>query len=143
VPKYSFDYIGITIPPSDPFPHGQTVFRPYLIANLTAGNGKTFRCIVWPDSGADHCVFPVSFAIALGLDPLTMKQQLTGGVGNTGNTTFYADLQIDIENGPTFKTFCGFTPGLEAQGLGLLGQIGFFENFIVSFDHKNRMFHIE
>ncbi len=113
-----------------------------MIARLKADNGNTFRCIALPDSGADQCVFPLSFAIALQLDPLQMKQQLTGGVGNTGNITYYNNLTIEIENGPTFTTIVGFTAGLEASGFGLLGQSGFFENFVVTFDHKAQQFSI-
>lgn len=99
--------------------------------------------------------FSVSFAIALGLDPLTMKQQMTGGVGSTGNVTYYADLTIEIGilvdvSGSatfkpqfTFKAYAGFTAGLDSQGIGLLGECGFFENHLVTFDHKARSFHIE
>jgi hypothetical protein len=42
-----------------------------------------------------------------------------------------------------FNAYVGFTVGLEAQGIGLLGECGFFENYLVTFDHKNRLFHIE
>jgi hypothetical protein len=42
-----------------------------------------------------------------------------------------------------FKTYAGFTPGMDNQGIGLLGQTGFFENFRVTFDHKARIFTIE
>jgi hypothetical protein len=84
-----------------------------------------------------------------------MKQQMTGGVGSTGNVTYYGDLTIEIGslvdvNGSmtftphfTFRAYAGFTAGLESQGIGLLGQCGFFENYVVTFDHKNRYFHIE
>lgn len=155
MPRHTFPYIGIPLPATDPFPQGQTAFRPLAVARIAATNGKTFTCIIWPDSGADQCVFPLSFAIALGLDPLTMKQQITGGVGNSGNVTYYENLTIEVgefvDIGGTstfdvrfsFQTYAGFTAGLEAQGLGLLGQSGFFENFLVNFDHKNRVFHVE
>src|SRR6266851_5651210 len=143
MPKYSNTFVTVNMPATQPFPNGQACHRPMMVAMLTASNGKQLRCIVWLDSGADHCVFPVSFAIALGLDPLQMQQQLTGGVGNTGNNTFYDDLTIALDNGPTFTTKVGFTAGLEAQGFGLLGQAGFFENFTVTFDQKSRLFHIE
>jgi hypothetical protein len=155
MPRHTFPYVELPLPPSDPFPNGTTVCRPLAIARLSATNGKTVTCVVWLDSGADSCVFPVSFAIALGLDPLTMKQQLTGGVGNSGNVTYYENLTIEVGqfasvNGiQTFQTlisfvaYVGFTVGLEAQGIGLLGQAGFFENYSVTFDHKGRQFHID
>ena len=59
-----------------------------MIAELTAQNGTAFKCIAVLDTGADHCVFPLMFASALGLDQLQMKMQMTGGVGNTANATY-------------------------------------------------------
>jgi hypothetical protein len=112
-------------------------------------------CISLPDSGADQSVFPASFAIALGLDPLQMKQAITGGVGNSGNVTYYGDLGIEVGVMQTvnaimefvpkisFTALAGFTVGLEAQGIGLLGEFDFFESFGVTFDHKSRVFHID
>ena len=143
-----FQYTEIAIPPSLPFPNGQTIYRPYLIADVFgAAAGLSVRCIVWPDSGADQCVFPLSFASSLGFDPLVMPMQMTGGVGNAGNATYYGDIiiQIPIIDEPpiTFTTYAGFTEGLSAQGIGLLGQSGFFEKFIVAFDHGQRLFRIE
>jgi hypothetical protein len=79
-----------------------------------------------------------------------MKMQLTGGCGSSANHTYYADVEIKIPysmNGTpaefSFKTYAGFTAGMDAQGIGLLGQNGFFENFPTTFDHKNKVFHIE
>lgn len=155
MPRQTFPYIQIPLPPTPPFPNGQFVYRPLIFARLTASNGSKFLCLCEVDSGADQCVFPASFALALGLDTLTMKQQITGGVGNSGNLTYYDDLIIELGiwvdvNGTltftprfTFKTYAGFTAGLESQGVGLLGELGLFENYLVTFDHKNRVFHIE
>lgn len=153
--RQTFPYLELKIPATPPFPNGQTIYRPLMVTRLTAGNGKTLLCWGELDSGADQCVFPASFAIALGLDPLTMKQQMTGGVGNTGNVTHYDDLTIElgqmanvggiVQFDPkfSFKTYAGFTVGLESQGMGLIGEVGFFENYVVTFDHKQRQFHIE
>lgn len=100
-----------------------------------------------PDSGADHCVFPASFLPVLGLDPLSMKMQMTGGVGSTANVTHYAEVAIEIPIEPgvslAAEVFAGFTPGLEGSGLGLLGQDGFFSRFRLTFDHGASLFHVE
>ncbi len=110
-------------------------------------SGKHVDCIVCLDSGADQCLFPLSFALLLGLDPLKMKMQMTGGVGNAANPTYYeiVEIRIAIVGGPTltFTTYAGFTQGLEAQGIGLLGQSGFFENFPVGFNHQAKQFYID
>jgi len=143
--RYSFRYTQIPPPPSPPFPDGQLVFRPYLVAEVVAiATGLSLRCLVWPDSGADHCVFPLTFTKTLVLDPLAMPMHTTGGVGNSANVTYYGDVQIKISGGnsPTisFNAFAGFTAGTDAQGTGLLGQSGFFENFRVMFDCASRVF---
>jgi hypothetical protein len=155
MPRQTFSYTSISLPATPPFPAGYTVYRPLVISRLTALNGSTILCQSELDSGADQCVFPVSFAFALGLDLLTMKQQMTGGVGSTGNITYYDNLKIEVGmmaevNGVatfsaqfTFQAYTGFTAGLESQGMGLLGECGFFENHLVTFDHKHRYFYIE
>src|SRR6266498_4020335 len=106
--RHTFQYTGIPIPATAPFPQGQTALRPLVIVTLTASNGKKVRCVALPNSGADQCVFPLSFAFAIQLDPLTLKQQMTGGVGNIGNVTYYDTLTIAIDNGPTFSAYTGF-----------------------------------
>jgi hypothetical protein len=132
--RYTFGYTPITIPPSAPFPNGQVVHRPYLITNLVApSTAQTFVCYVWLDSGADQCVFPLSFAAALGLDPLKMPMHMTGGVGSAANSTYYAEIEIQIPINLTtppisFTVFAGFTPGLEAK---------------VSFDHTSKLFYVD
>jgi len=86
----------------------------------------------------------------VGLDPLQMKMHMTGGCGSAANPTYYADVEIQLRysiNGVastiSFTTYAGFTPGMEAQGIGLLGQTGFFENFATTFHHKARTFTID
>lgn len=143
---YKFAYSPVTVPPTGAFPSGQTIYRPLLQTRVVVGQ-KELVCIAWPDSGADHCVFPLSFASVLGLDPLQMKMQMTGGVGSPANPTYYAEVTVNIHmvGDPvpfSWTTLAGFTVGLEAQGLALLGQVGFFESFQVTFSHKHKWFTI-
>jgi hypothetical protein len=96
-------------------------------------------------------VFPLSFASQIGLDPLRMPVDMTLGVGVGSVHTYYADIEIGAfyksSGAPqvkfSFRTTVGFTAGLDAQGFGLLGGIGFFENYAVTFDRKNGVFHVE
>jgi hypothetical protein len=72
---------------------------------------------------------------------------MTGGVGSTANPTYYAMITVHmaISDGPTmtFQTYAGFTAGMDAQGIGLLGQVGFFETFPTFFDHRAKVFAID
>ena len=143
MPIVEFPYRPVPIGPTEPFPNGQIALRPMVIANLTADTGRNLRCIVLLDSGADSCVFPTSFASVLGLDILRMKRQLTGGVGTSANQTYYDFLDIDLGSGIRFRSYVGFIPGLDAQGMGLLGQDGFFSYYNVSFYQRQLRFTIE
>src|SRR5258708_3777192 len=142
MPRQSLPFSVISIATSEPFPNGQTVRRPLLRATLRARTGSRLSCTVCVDSGADQCIFPLSYALALGLHPTTMKQQLTSGVGSAGNVTFYEEIEIAVGMRVALAR-AGFTEGLEAIGLGLLGQTGFFDQFTVTFDHRAGVFHIE
>ncbi|MGA3024737.1 MAG: hypothetical protein ABSF98_08225 [Bryobacteraceae bacterium] len=119
-----------------------------MVAMLTStATGKSMTCLVQLDSGADQCVFPATFMGPLGLDLLKMKMQFTGGVGCQANPTYYETIHIKIVTPPStslsFTLYAGFTPGLDAHGMGLMGQLGFFENCQVAFDLANKQFHID
>lgn len=143
MPTVEFPFLPVAIGPTEPFPNGQIAFRPLALATLRAATGKTLRCVVLLDSGADSCVFPTSFASVLGLDILKMKKQLTGGVGTSANQTYYDSLEIDLGSGIQFKSYVGFIPGLDGQGIGLLGQSGFFSYYNVCFYQRQLKFTIE
>jgi hypothetical protein len=142
MPWLELKYTSFTLSATPPFPTGRVVNRPLIAVVLTAQNGKSFTCMACVDSGADDCVFPLAFAFALGLNPLTMKRHNTGGVGNTANLTFYENITLNFGSGP-FPCYAGFTAGLESAGIGLLGQFGFLDRFNVLLDRKAGIFKIE
>jgi hypothetical protein len=91
-------------------------------------------------------VFPLSFAAALGLDPLKMKAQGSMGMGSYNVPTYYENVTMRISFGShvqEYPLYAGFTQGLEQQGVGLLGQFGFFDRFNVLFDRARGLFHVE
>jgi hypothetical protein len=144
VPIAEFPYTPISIAPSDPFPTGQTIWRPLAIASIgTQGTGKGLRCLVCLDTGADCCLFPVAFAPSLGIDLAALKRNYTGGVGSTGNITYYTELEISLGPQIRFKSLAGFSPAMDRLGMGLLGQSGFFESFNVCFYQSDRRFTVE
>ena len=139
----SYPYLRHRIPPSAPFPEGQIVHRPMATANVIAPKGEDIRCLVCFDTGADACVFPLTLAFALKLDVLSLPKTITTGVGNTANVTYYANVTVDIGNGIAFPTYAGFTEGLNASGIGLLGQTDFFSRYDVLFSRKSNICMIE
>jgi hypothetical protein len=57
--------------------------------------------------------------------------------------TYFDEIEMDCGYGIRFAAAVGFTQGLEPQGMGLLGQDGFFAHYRAIFAHKQRVFSIE
>jgi hypothetical protein len=141
--KFSYPYTASVIAPSAAHPQGLKVYRPLLAATVISASGKAVSCITLVDSGADACLFPLALALDLKLDILSLPKAMTGGVGSSANITYYADVTIDLGDGIRFKAYAGFTQGMDASGLGLLGQNGFFQKFNVEFRNTDKTFTIE
>jgi hypothetical protein len=149
LPVYTFGYTAYPILPSEAFPNGSTAHRPVLLVELIAANGNTFHCMAVVDSGADHCSFPLAFALALGLDPLQMKKQDSAGVGGTA-VAHHENVKIKIgftANGNNlsteFEVYACFMASMDALGIGLLGQSGFFDKYPTGFVHAQKIFSID
>jgi hypothetical protein len=82
-------------------------------------------------------------ATALGLDVPRLPKAITSGVGSQTNLTYYDNLTIDLGSGIVFTACVGFTQGMDAIGLGLLGQDGFFDQYNVEFRNAEGIFTIE
>jgi len=128
-----FPYFSLPLPADEAHPNGSVAHRPIAFATITASNGEFTRCIVMPDSGADACLFPLSVAILLKLDILNLPRGVTGGVGSSANATYWDKISVDLGHGIVFSAYTGFTQGMDQMGLGLLGQLEFFEHFRVEF----------
>jgi hypothetical protein len=79
----------------------------------------------------------------LGLDPLAAPLEMTIGVGSTNVPTHFANVDIDLQGVIQFPVYAGFTTGLDPVGIGLLGQSGFFDHFIVHFKLAQGIYEIE
>jgi hypothetical protein len=110
---------------------------------LIAPNGESMEVEALADTGADFCLFPLYVAKMLGLSLDISATSTTTGVGNAANLTYYDTLTIDLGHGVIFTTRVGFTEGMNGAGFGLLGQLGFFENYNVEFRHRERIFTVE
>jgi len=91
----------------------------------------------------DACLFPLRLTKYLKLDLASLPRATTTGLGNSENLTYYCLVTIDLGNGFRLETHAGFTQGMDQARIGLLGQVGFFENYNVEFRHRDRIFTIE
>ena len=139
----TFPYVSLPLPANEAHPQGSIAHRPLAFATIEASNGASTRCVVMPDSGADACLFPLSLAMVLKLDVLSLPKGLTGGLGSGANITYWDTITVDLGHGIVFSAYTGFTQGMDPMGLGPLGQDGFFERYRVEFLLSKRIFTIE
>ena len=93
------------------------------------------RYEVLVDSGADICLFSQSVGEAIGIDIKSGKVREVFGVGGKASLYYLHKITIEV-GGWNYEIEAGFMPDVAGRTMpyGLVGQKGFFENFIVKFD---------
>lgn len=147
MPAAKVSYSPFPLEGTAAFPQGRVALRPYLTATLTGPSGEGVCCICLVDSGADECTFPAAFAKELGFKLDEMPREITNSSTGEG-AIYYGDVRIlvhfesrkgehhDLE----IQTRAGFMEGLNAHGIGLLGQAGFFDRVPVLFNQPEGTF---
>ena len=110
------------------------ILRPVIPIKLKNKN-KEIGYQVLVDSGADFSLFNAEIGEAIGIDVKSGELKTIFGVG--GKTSLYYLHTIIIEVGDKdYEIEAGFMPDVAGRIMpyGLVGQRGFFENFIVRFD---------
>lgn len=121
--KFNYKRYGITLRP----------VIPIVIKN----QDKSIRYEVLVDSGADLCLFDEEIGRAIGIKIEDGKPREVFGVG--GKVSIYYVHKVNIEvGGWLYDIEAGFMPNVAGRimSYGLVGQNGFFDNFIVKFDLK-------
>ncbi len=87
------------------------------------------------DSGADFSLFHTELAVALGIDVEKGKRGIITGVGGKSSEYFLHTVDIEVGGWP-ISMEVGFLPNIGGRLIpyGIVGQKGFFENFVVKFD---------
>ena len=113
-----------------------SISRPVIEAILKNGD-NSIRYEILVDSGADICLFDQSVGEAIGIDIKSGKMREVFGVGGKVSLYYLHPVTIEV-GGWKFKIEAGFMPDVAGRIIpyGLVGQKGFFENFIVKFDLK-------
>ena len=118
-----------------PYIRSNQTLRPIIPIKLK--NGETeigYHVLV--DSGADLCLFDEEVGAAIGLNVRSGSPQEIFGVGGKVSIYYLHLITISV-GGWEYKIKAGFMPqvGTRMMPYGLVGQIGFFENFVVKFDY--------
>jgi len=116
--------------------------RPMLNIKLINGsNIRIQKALI--DTGADYILINSSVAKDIGIDYKTGFFWSTTGIENSPVPTFFHDMEFEIPGieKSKFRTRVGF---INSPSVGiLLGQHGFFDNFIVEFNRYENVFSIE
>jgi len=116
---------------------GRTVYQPRIPLLLIY---REKEIPIWPlvDSGAGTTIFRWKLGSELGVDVASGERKQIRGIGGSG-VAFYHPVELSLTDGASsvrYTTRVGFTRMLGSLGLsGLLGQIGFFDRFRVTFDY--------
>lgn len=110
------------------------ILRPVIPIKLKSNSGEiSYEVLV--DSGADLCIFDAEIGKAIGINVEDGKKYEVFGIG--GKASFYYLCKVKIEvGGWEYDIEAGFMPEVAGRILpyGVVGQVGFFENFVVKFD---------
>ena len=114
--------------------YGPDVVRPVIEVKLKS-NSISLKYHVLVDSGADMSLFHAEVAEALGIDLKKCKKGIVTGVGGKSSEYFMHTVSVEVA-GWAYNMDIGFLPtiGGRSAPYGIVGQKGFFENFIVKFD---------
>ena len=106
--------------------------RPVIPVTLTI-NGQPIPYEALVDSGADICIFDAQLAELAGLDITTGSERLVAGITGQAERQYLHQVIVNV-GGWEHTIEAGFLSNIGRHGYGVLGQLGFFEFFKVTFD---------
>jgi hypothetical protein len=114
--------------------YGASTLRPVVPIKVLFGK-KEVGYHVLVDSGADLCLFDEEIGTLLGIEVTKGEPCEVFGVGGKVSLYYLHMVQIEV-SGWQYEIEVGFMPNVAGRTMpyGLVGQKGFFENFIVKFD---------
>lgn len=130
-------YIGLPLEPPHPaFKNQTTAWLPMLSVRIGIAHdiwSPRFLAVV--DSGSPWCIFPTALGDYLGLQVSSgIESELRGIIRTDSEPIYFHKIKIQIEANWNISVMAGFTRKLSADGI--LGRSGFFDNFLLRFDHS-------
>jgi hypothetical protein len=114
-----------------PGPKGTVLYYPFVRIRIGRRHGpktRFFEALV--DSGAEDCIFPAQLATTIGLDLRAGRQERRIGIGGVQSVWVHPIVLYMGEHALPIEA--AFVETLPMSGL--LGRIGFFEHFKITFD---------
>lgn len=126
--------------PYKPFPLSQTdpvtkldyAWRPALTVLIWHSHKRSAPLESILDTGADHCIFDGQIGDELGILVKKGREVAFSGIAKGVETKGYLHTVTLTVAAQSYEAPIVFAYGISATGI--LGQIGFFDHFIVTFD---------
>ena len=112
--------------------YGRGILRPVIPIEIIY-KGRSVQYEVLVDSGADLCFFDAQIGEILGIDIGNGRQDKVGGITGVIENYYIHPVTIKVGGHP-YEIEAGFLPNIACVGYGVVGQKGFFDNFVVKFD---------
>lgn len=119
---------------NNPFPNQKSALRPVMQIDFESQKGN-FAYLVLIDSGADYCIFHAIVAEQLGIDVKTGKELIFYGTSGEPQKAYFHKISFKLGGNP-HECDVGFSYDMNKLAYGLLGQYGFFNKWIVKFEHR-------
>lgn len=127
-----YPYKAFPLSHTDPVTKLDYALRPALRVFLSHGGKRSAPIESIVDSGADHSVFDAEIADGIGIPVRQGERVFFSGIAKGPETVGYLHTVTLTVAAQSYEAPIVFAYGLSTTGI--LGQIGFFDNFIVSFD---------
>ena len=131
--QFNLDYRKYPTNPSSAFPQNYSALRPAIPIKLI-NQGRQISYIALIDSGADFCVFHAEIGEQIGLDIESGKKLDMSGITGTQFIAYFQNIRIEI-GGHGYDCYAGFTREFQDMPYGVLGQVGFFDHFKLTFEY--------
>lgn len=129
-----FKYNRLPLPHPHPI-YGKFITRPIIPVTIEVNHQKV-RYAAMIDSGSDFCLFHADIADYLGLDLNHGQKATFSGIEKTlGISASFFSVILSVNN-HRFETVVAFSNQISDDGFGILGQKGFFDEFVVKFNFK-------
>jgi hypothetical protein len=128
-------YTGLPLSKPDIVTRAAVVWMPLLKVRVSANHQHTPLLHAVVDSGSPHCLFRADVADYLHINLKgTPESEIGGVIGGPKDAVHFHHVNIVIENNLTIRVLAGFMKKLSVAAI--LGRNGFFDNFLVCFDHS-------
>lgn len=112
--------------------YGQGILRPVIPIEIIYKD-RSVQYEVLVDSGADFCILDAEIGKILNIDIQSGEEQKVAGITGTPESYYVHPVTIKVGGWP-YKINAGFLPNISSLVYGVVGQNGFFDNFVVRFD---------